>query len=108
MPISEETFYGGAIFQSISATLTLYPSKRVWIIQATASQVVKLPDATTLKEGGPYFYIINIGSNDFDLQDNDGNVLQTVAQVTTDIVLCSLENNSTSAGQWFTLLRATL
>ena len=108
MPISEEIFFGGAIFQSISATLTVYSAKRVWTISATAGQVVKLPDATTLLEGGPYFYIINIGSNDFDLQDNDGNVLETVPQATTDLVLCCLANNSTSAGQWFTLLRATL
>lgn len=108
MPVSEQTFYGDAKFESISATLNLYTSKRIWTIQATAGQVVKLPDATTLVEGGPYFYIINIGSNDFDLQDNDGNVLQTVAQATTDLVLCALADNSTSAGVWFTLLRATL
>ena len=106
--VSEEDFYGGAVYNNISATLNLHPSKRVWTITATASQVVKLPDATTLKNGGPYFYVINVGSNDFDLQDNDGNVLHTVAQATTDLVLCAMADNSTVAGVWFTLKRATL
>ena len=104
MSVSDTTFFGGAIFQNISATLNLHPYKRVWTITATASQIVKLPDATTLRTGGPYFYVINIGSNSFDLQDNGSTVLDTVA--VNEVVLCALANNSTAAGQWFNLRRA--
>lgn len=104
MPVSDTTFFGGATFRSISATLNLKAYKRVWTISATAGQSVVLPDATTLRTGGPHFYVINIGSNSFDLEDNDNTVLETVAA--NELVLVALAVNSTAAGIWFTLRRA--
>ena len=103
--ISEEKYYGGAIFQSISASLDLYISKRVWTIEATAGQFVRVPDARTLKTGGPYFYIINIGSNTFDILDNI-NVIQINSLAVNSMALMSLADNSTRAGKWFKFSRA--
>lgn len=104
MSVSDTIFFGGAIFQNISATLDLHPYRRVWTFTSTASQSVVLPDATTLRTGGPYFYIINIGSNAFNLEDNDNSVLEAVAA--SELVLVALAVNGSAAGTWYTLRRA--
>lgn len=105
MPISDTTFFGGAIFQSISAALDLYIAKRVWTVSATAGQLVRLPDARTLKTGGPYFYIINIGSNTFTVRDNT-NVLVINPLGVNEAAILALADNTTRAGKWFNLSRA--
>ncbi len=110
MPVSDTKFFGGAIYNSISATLDLHPYRRVWTIVATAGQSVVLPDATLLREGGPYFYIINLGAPSFDLEDNDNTVLDTVAgsDTTAESVLVALAVNGSAAGTWYTLRRASV
>ena len=104
--VSEEDFYGGAVYNNISATLQLFGSKRVWTITATASQLVNLPDARDLRLGGPHFYVINLGSNSFTLRDKANVILETVAQ--NELVLCALAENLTIAGKWFHLKRSLL
>ncbi len=101
MPVSEETFFGGAIFQSISSTLVLYPAKRVWTIDDTSGSVtVRLPDAEFLQTGGPYFYILNIGSNQFIVRDAIDTIL--VIFGTNKSLVVSLVQNGTTAGVWYT------
>lgn len=104
MPVSEQTFYGDAKFESISALFEVYPSKRVWTISATAGQLVRLPDARTLEGGGPYFYIINIGANTFTIRDNT-NVILLNPLGTSEAAVIALADNTTRAGEWFILNR---
>jgi len=99
MPVSEEVFYGGAIFQSISSDFTVYISKRVWNISSTVGLSVLLPDARTLKVGGPCFYIINIGSNLFTIEDNTGSSLNVAGANVAYII--ALHENTTQAGTWY-------
>lgn len=101
MPISEEIFYGGAIFKSISSTLVIYPAKRIWTIDDTVGNVtVRLPDAEFLSEGGPYFYILNVGSNQFIVRDGTDAILVILGANKSLIV--ALVQNGTTAGVWFT------
>lgn len=97
-----ETFYGGAINIETASGFTLNPLRgRVWRIAiTTASQVVSLPDATEYSTGGPYFYIINCGSESFEIQD--GAYASIVGGVVDplDAVVISLADNSNKAGKW--------
>lgn len=103
--MSEEVYYGGAIFKSITGTLQTHSSVRVWTITATVGpHIINLPDARILKTGGPYFYIINLaGSNDISLRDKANIVLETVSA--GELVLCALIDNTTIGGKWFRIRR---
>ena len=99
--MSEEVYYGGAIFKSISSTLVLYPAKRVWTIDDTSGSVtVRLPNAEFLKTGGPYFYILNIGSNQFNVRDDADTILVILG--TNKSLTVALVQNGTTAGVWYT------
>ena len=101
MSVSDTVFFGGAIFKSISSTLVLYPAKRVWTIEDTVGSItVRLPDATTLKTGGPYFYILNIGPNQFNVRDGTDIILAIFG--TNKSLTIALAQNGTTAGIWYT------
>jgi len=78
--INDSFFYGGAVETSLSANITLsLTSGRVQIVAATATSLaVSLPDPTALPAGGPYFYIVNSGTNSFAVKNNSGTSLVTL------------------------------
>ena len=98
--IGAASFYGRAVYRSISATLTVAPRlARVWCIASTAGQNVDMPDATGLTVG-TVVYLLNIGSNTYTARDDSANSLGTVAAGAGRRVI--LLDNSETAGAWST------
>ena len=62
-----------------------------------------LPDATRFKPGHPHFYILNGGSNAFDIADFGGNVIQNLT--TGKAAIVSLLTNTTQNGVWVVAVR---
>jgi hypothetical protein len=58
----------------------------------------KMPDARTFQEGGPIAYILNVGSNSFDVVDQSDAVIVTLAANEAATML--LFDNSTADGDW--------
>lgn len=110
MSIGHEAFYGGAYDFDIAVDTFIFPIMgRVQVINATASgKKVKLPDATTLKKGGPIFYIYNDGANSFEVTDNAGGSLSPAINLATNEVgtVC-LVDNSTAAGEWKVIVESS-
>jgi len=98
-------FMGGALETTLTGNLTLNRKFRVQVITPdVAGRVIKLPNATDLPEGGPYFYLINKGSDTLEIQDFDAT--QLVAALAQDKALTiGLAAAGTSAGVW--VLRET-
>lgn len=66
---------------------------------ATAGQIVKLPDATTLVVGA-WYEIINLNTTiTIALQDNSGTALATIPAV-NGVAFCRLLTNGSAAGTW--------
>jgi len=65
--LSLKKFMGGSTNESISADMFLTrTSPRVLAITAIGGgKKVRLPDATTLVEGGPHFYVLNTAAQQF-------------------------------------------
>ena len=61
---------------------------------------VRLPDATKLPLGGPYFTVSNGGTPDFDIQDFDGAVIHTLANASAVMIFLLVQG--TAAGTWIT------
>ena len=102
--ISASKFYGGAIYRSISATLTInHRFRRAWSIASTAGQNVDMPDARQAV-AGTTIYLINVGSNTFTVRDSAGNTLGTVAAGAA--AQCILAVAGTKAGVWALRSRA--
>lgn len=72
---------------------------RVQTVEATGTVVVKMPDATEGKTGGPHFLVVNPAAVSFTLKDDQDNTLATLAQ--DKVAVISLTDNSTAAGEWF-------
>ena len=98
--ISEDVFYGHAVYNGISADITLpYRNRRIHSIEASVNGLnVKLPDATKCMVGGPSFGIANIGIRDVTVVDNVGGGLYTLQP--NRFVWLSLSSNATVAGSW--------
>jgi len=102
---AEETFYGFAYEQSISANTELvFGLGRVQVVTPTVGSLdVTLPDATTLPHiGGPIFVVVN-GSNlfSFSVKDNGGNAIMGGISVGTDeAATVHLIDQSTANGTW--------
>ncbi|UOF80088.1 kelch protein genomics consortium [Caudoviricetes sp.] len=98
--LTQDAFFGGAQFLSISANKTLsFAIGKVCCVDATVGSLnVKLPSARQLRTGGYQGVVINCGSNSFALQDNGGTTLKTM--VPGDAVELYCTDNLTSAGLW--------
>jgi len=95
-------FAGKSELLTLSDNITLVKgSKRVQIISSAggATRDITLPDATTLEEGAPLFYIGNKDETyDITVKDNGGNTIATLS--VTDVVILCLVDNSTANGTW--------
>ena len=101
MSMSIEKFYGDGAYTSLSADGPIYLGKgRAQSFTFTSpSLALQLPDARDFNHaGGPVFIIFNVGANAFDLEDNAGGVVGSIAAGFMTPVL--LSNNSTQAGVW--------
>ena len=99
--ITKETFFGGASERAISSDLELTSgSLRLQHVDVSAGGLsVILPNATQMQTGAPIFFIFNVDAVlSFDIEDNDNNVLATVAS--DEVATIYLFNNSTAAGVW--------
>lgn len=101
--ISADGFYGKAVFRSITADLTITRQARVWCISANAGRTVSLRTAVGLSIG-TRFYVLNIGSNSFNLRDAGGGLITAVAAGSSARV--TLLANGTAAGSWSFRVRA--
>ena len=77
LAIPDEFLYGGAREISSAVDILLTPlDGRVQVVSMTAtSKKVKLPDPTNLPTGGPYFMIMNGGSNTYEITTHTGTSL---------------------------------
>jgi hypothetical protein len=100
----EDFFYGGAREISSAADLALTVSLgRVQAIQMTATgKKVKLPNTTGVPHGGPVFYILNVGSNTFEIQKHDGSALSPVMNVAAgQLVIVTLSKDNAGNPVWY-------
>jgi hypothetical protein len=105
--IPQADFWGRSRELTLTLSQTLGYGTRVVLVTApTAAKLLNLPDARNLREGGPHFYLGNVGAETWTLRDNANNTLETV--VAGDWVICNLIDNSTAAGIWSTQLRTAL
>jgi hypothetical protein len=58
----------------------------------------KLPPATEFHEGGPIAFVLNLGSNSFDIVDQGDNVIHSLAGGDAATVLSF--DNTTANGDW--------
>lgn len=82
-----------------TTTLTAASASVQYFTGATAGQIVRLPDATTLVVGQKYEIRNSNTTSTIAVQDNAGNALDTSPAVTGTSV-CHLLDNSTAAGIW--------
>lgn len=100
--IQDEFFFGGALELAISADYTLAISQgRLVSLEATTTGLAaRLPDPTDLPPGGPYWFIVNTGSNAFAIKTHDGTtIVATVAAGEGGIAWLSL--SSLGAKVWY-------
>ena len=85
----EDFDFGGASSMSFGTSTEIVASHgRVITMRATAGSLTALlPSVDTLEPGGPHFYLINIGSNAFDILDKHNNTLFTLAVGASAVVL---------------------
>jgi len=99
MPVSDTTFFGGATYVSSGSNITIHRGFRFWIIDATANIDGTLPDATTLRLGGPQFYIINVNASfSLDVKDNGGTSVVMLDQ--DEIAVVVLAAQADANGIW--------
>lgn len=101
MSVTIEKFYGEGAYTSFAADGDIFLGKgRAQSFTFTApSLALTLPDARDFNHtGGPIFFILNVGANAFDLEDNAGGVVGSIAAGFMTPVL--LSNNTTQAGAW--------
>ena len=79
-------------------TLTSANAARQYFTGSVAGQIVRLPDATTLTVGA-YYEFVNTSTSTVALQDNAGNLLETMP-VVSGLVAAQLLANGTAAGTW--------
>lgn len=99
---SQADFMGGAVELSISSNQNINPRRaRVWVLDASSAGLdAVMPDATTLKTGGPIVYIANNGStHSIDIVDSASTTIAAVA--INEVATVLLYDNSTAAGGWF-------
>lgn len=100
--LSAESFFGGARYTSSGSNFALnWYGARVHAVSMTAGSLhLTLPPATVhpLDEGGPAFFILNVGANSFGVRDSASTALVTVPA--GDGVTMTLLDNSTAAGTW--------
>lgn len=118
MTIQIETFYGGsrtpklAFGSDVRANVGL---GRVKVFSAGQSNLrIFMPDATIepLTEGGPVFYLLNVGSFSVDVVDFDGAFIAQMLGVSDELpdgtaCIMLLADNSTQAGRWYSRCRIT-
>lgn len=103
MSITIEKFYGWAKEQTISSDTHLYLILgRAQVITASSTGLkVRLPDATRLKPGGPYMYILNNGTNSFEIVDKGGNSFSPALNLAADeVATMLLVEGGTQNGTW--------
>lgn len=105
MVLLERDHYGSGRQTTIAAaaTETLWARRNrvATVITTGAGGKCKLPDARKMpSEGFPAFFVLNddTSTDAFDLQDNAGGALRTIP--VGKIVMVSLEDKSTQAGEW--------
>lgn len=101
LTVSIETFFGGGSLGNPGAGIPLLVGNGR--IQSLAFQsaglAATLPDARRFNHtGGPVFILFNVGADAFDLEDNTGGVVGTIAPGCSTHVL--LSDNTTRAGRW--------
>lgn len=90
--------FGSAAVVTTSTALTVSSSRVQGVAMSSDYQSVTLPDATTLRTGGPLFVITNTGNRTFGVRSNGGTLLTAVpAGATAELYL---RDNSTAAGSW--------
>ena len=101
----EADFYGGFRLIEIDGggdTTLLLSSKRVQAFSKVNGEAVILPDARTLKLGGPYFFIMNIkpltGPTALRVRDSLSTLLFSLSANRASLM--SLLDNTTQAGVW--------
>ena len=103
MSISIEKFYGWAKEQTIGSDTHLYLILgRAQVITASTTNLkVRLPDATRLKPGAPYMYILNAGANSIEVVDKGGNSFSPALTLAQDkVATMLLLEGGTQNGSW--------
>lgn len=87
-------------------TVLVQASKTLQILNGTAAGYsFMLPDATTLDKGRK-FEIANTNPNAVLLKDNGGAILAVINK--DDVVIATLENNSSTSGNWILLVISSI
>jgi len=99
MPISDTTFFGGSTFVSSGSNISIHKGFRFWVVDATANIDGTLPDATTLRLGGPHFYIVNLNATfTLDVKDDGGTSIVQLDQ--NEIAILVLIAQADANGIW--------
>ena len=79
--ISDGFNYGGAKYDAMDASISISVLQaRVYnLAPSTTGKTVSLPSTTNLITGGPYFYIINSGTESVDVLNYEGSTVITLA-----------------------------
>jgi len=102
--IDQADFFGRGISESITSDKTLVnKSDRVQFLDPDSGRTVNLPDATTMRLGGPQFYICNnSGSNTLDVDDDGGSLVVTIPVDSAALIILDKQNDAN--GLWFAML----
>ena len=112
MSVTRENFHGRSAYASIAADYTLVLQRaRAWAIENTVpGSAVVLPDARTLRLGGPQVAVLNAAALLYvGVKDNVSGVLLPTGGAGSltpgDVVFLWLVDNSTRAGVWRWIVR---
>lgn len=103
MSITQELFFGGSRHVTMTGDIVLVPQdKRVQVFAPDGAHNISLPDATTLRKGGPQFYLLNASATHNLLIRDDGGTILAVGEglFLRDACVVLLSDNSTSNGIW--------
>lgn len=98
--ISDLVHYGGARYQTTGSTINLVSNDaRVQVILPTAAIQCRMPDARTMKTGGPCFYLINVaGAQSMTFRTTNGTLMSVL--LANQYAHIALVDNSTAEGVW--------
>lgn len=101
--IEDEFNYRGATEKVFGANMTLSVNHGSLVVlnASTTSLVVTLPDPTSLPPGGPYFFVVNGGSNSFTLKDHNAVTLVTLTSGNGAVVVLTVNASGTKI--WYTI-----
>jgi len=101
--ISDGFNYGGGKYDTLSESISISVLQaRVYnLAPSVADKTVSLPAVTNLITGGPYFYIVNSGTESFDVLNYEGETVITLAADESCTIILAVDDEDNKI--WFAI-----